>query len=84
MWNPGIDRSNRKARRAAMKYNNAGDPNAKNDWQKEKRFYQPIYGPMDLGIKRFKRAHPGQNKLIRRYKEEAWDYIAARQGESSV
>ena len=70
MWNPGLDRTNRAARRRAAKWN--GD--MKKGWQSIKEEYRPKFAPLSLGIKRFKRENPGNSKLHRQFKDEAYEW----------
>lgn len=74
MWNPGLDRTNRKARRRALKWDTGNEKGAKFDWQAYKHLYGPRFQPIDLGIKRFKRQNEGNNTLIKTFKQEAWAY----------
>lgn len=71
MWNPGLDRHNRAARRAAMKYDNEGT-HVKNNWQLRKHLYRPINTPINLGIKQYKKLHSREKGRVVYYKEEMW------------
>lgn len=82
MWNPGIDRTNRKARRNAMKYNNADDKDTQNNWQLLKDFYRPRTAPIDLGIKQYKREHSNEPKRVLYFKQEMWNAFHELKGES--
>lgn len=66
MWNPGLDRRNRRLRRQAMRYNGDGP------WTSVKHLYGPLQMPINLGIKEYKKAHPGETKRIAYYKEAMW------------
>lgn len=66
MWNPGQDRRNRLARRRAMRYNGDGP------WASVKNLYGPSVMPINLGIREYKKAHPGENKRIKYFKEAMW------------
>jgi hypothetical protein len=68
MYNPGIDRRNRKLRRLAAKY--SGD--MKDGWQAMKHLYQPINMPIDLGIKSYKKVHRNDSKRVLYFKQEMW------------
>jgi hypothetical protein len=70
MWNPALDRFNRKARRNAAKL--SGD--MKKGWQNVEEDYRPTHAPLILGINRFKRLNRGNNKLIKQFKQEAYEW----------
>lgn len=71
MFNIGLDRSNRAARRRAMKYNNEGTK-VKNSWQEQKHLYKPRNTPTDLGINAYKRLHSDEPERVVYYKQEMW------------
>lgn len=71
MFNIGFDRSNRAARRRAMKYNNE-DTKTKNNWQEQKHMYKPRNTPIDLGIKAYKLMHSNEPKRVLYFKQEMW------------
>lgn len=70
MWNPGIARENRKARRNAAKYNREIK-----DWSGLKSTEYATKGnpTINLGINQFKRLNGWKvGTVIRAFKQEAW------------
>lgn len=68
MWNPGLDRRNRKLRRYAAKWN--GD--MKEGWRAIKHFYRPQTMPTNLGINAYKKLHRNEPKRVLYFKQEMW------------